>query len=315
MADEIKISTTFEWLPEEERSFQEKLGKLWSTWRRQPLGLIGGFLIVFFVLLAFFASAIAPHDPEDFAGTRLEAPSFSFLLGTDNLGRDVLSRTIYGAQVSIAAGLASAFIAVGLGSTFGLISAYAGGWADLVIQRLLEVLASFPGLILALIMISVLGRSDSRGGNLLQVMWDLRSLEAAIGLTLVFAIMRIIRAAVLKERSLPYIEAGISIGATPVRIIWRHIAPNIFPFVLISFSTIIGATILIEASLSFLGFGVSAGTPSWGADLSSRNREFFTIAPWLVVGPGVALSLTVLSYNFFGDALRDILDPRLRGSQ
>ena len=314
MSERIDFAPMSEWVGEEKKTLRERLKRLWAIWRQQPLGLIGAFFIVLFVILAFFASSIAPYEAKDFAGDRLESPSLSFPMGTDNLGRDVLSRTIYGAQVSIAAGLTSAFIAVGLGTIFGLISAFAGGWVDLIIQRGLEVLASFPGLILALIMISVLGRSDARGGNLLQVAWDLRALEAAIGLTLVFAIMRIIRSAVLKERSLPYIEACYSIGTSPARIIFRHIFPNIFSYVLVSFSTIIGATILIEASLSFLGFGVSAGTPSWGADLSSRNREFFNVAPWLMVGPGIALSLTVLSYNFLGDALRDVLDPRLRGT-
>src|SRR5690606_5482932 len=148
---------------------------------------------------------------------------------------------------------------------------------------------AFPGIVLALIMVSVLGRPNATGDNLIQVAWQLRTLEAVIALAFIFGNMRVIRAAVINERSRPYIEAAQAIGVSPVRILWRHILPNVLPYIVIAFSTVIGTVILIEAALSFLGYGVSSGTPSWGIDLSTKNREYFNVAPWLMLGPGAAL--------------------------
>jgi peptide/nickel transport system permease protein len=227
----------------------------------------------------------------------------------------VLSRTIYGAQVSIAVGFSAAIVAVFVGTCLGIVSGYIGGWVDMLIQRGLEVLASFPGLVLALVMVAAIGQPHESGSNIFVLAWQLRSLEFAIALAFIFGNMRVIRAAVLTERQLPYIEAAKSIGCSPIRILTRHILPNVVNYVIVSFSIIIGIVILIEASLSFLGYGVSITTPSWGIDLSNRNREYFLQAPWLIFGPGIALSLTVLGFNFLGDALRDMLDPRLRGSR
>jgi peptide/nickel transport system permease protein len=292
-----------------------RLSRLWQTWKKKPFGVVGAIFILFFVLVAFLAPYIAPYNAGDFAGGRLESPSGAHPLGTNNLGQDVLSRTIYGAQISIAAGITATLGAVVVGTFLGIVSGYSGGWIDLIIQRALEVLASLPGIVLALVLVAVLGRSNANGSNLVEIAWQLRTLELAIAISFIFGIMRIIRSAVIRERNLPYIEAAQCLGVPPVRILWRHILPNVMPYIIVAFSTIIGAVILIEASLSFLGFGVASGTPSWGIDLSARNREYFSIAPWLMVGPGVALSLTVLGYNFLGDALRDILDPRLRGSK
>jgi peptide/nickel transport system permease protein len=303
-------------LPAEDiRPSRSRLSSFWTTWKKKPGGLIGGMLIVAFILVAIFAPYIAPYSAGEFAGRRLESPSGEFPLGTNSLGQDVLSRTIFGAQISIAAGLAATTFAVVLGTFLGITSGYVGGWLDMIVQRGLEVLASLPGIVLALVMVSVLGRPNASGENLLTIAWQLRALELAIGISFIFGIMRIIRSAVIRERNLPYIEAAQSIGVPPSRILWRHILPNVLPLVIVAFSSIIGVVILIEASLSFLGYGVASGTPSWGIDLSARNREYFNVAPWLMVGPGVALSLTVLGYNFLGDALRDILDPRLRGSR
>lgn len=294
---------------------RSRLQKTWSTWRKKPFGVLGAIFIVFFIVIAFLAPYIAPYSPGDFAGSRLESPSGSHLLGTNNLGQDTLSRTIYGSQISIAAGFSATLLAVGVGTFLGIISGYAGGWIDLVINRSLEVLASLPGIVLALVLVAVLGRANANSTNLIEIAWQLRTLELAIAISFIFGNMRIIRSAVIRERNLPYIEAAKSLGVPPTRILWRHILPNVMPYIIVAFSTIIGAVILIEASLSFLGFGVSSGTPSWGIVLSARNREYFNVAPWLMIGPGVALSLTVLGYNFLGDALRDILDPRLRGSK
>ncbi len=314
MAQTVEVIPTV--FPGEARqTFSSYLSRQWSIWSRKPFGIIGGVMIIFFVFLALFAPLVAPYPARELAGGRLLPPSASFLLGTDSLGRDVLSRTIYGAQISIAAGLTATIISVTIGTFLGVVSGYLGGWVDVIVQRCLEVLASFPGLVLVLIMVSVLGRADASSKNLVGIAWQLRPLELAIAVSFVFSVTRIIRSAVLKERNLPYIEAAHTLGVPTTRILWRHILPNVMPYVIVAFSSIIGSVILIEAALSFLGYGVAAGTPSWGIDLSARNREYFNVAPWLMLGPGVALSLTVLGYNFLGDALRDILDPRLRGSR
>jgi len=291
------------------------LSTAWQPWKKRPLGVFGAVIVLVAVVVAIIAPVIAPFDPKEFAGGRLESPSSEHPIGTNNLGQDVLSRTIYGAQISIAVGISASIVGVGVGTVLGLISGYAGGWIDLVVQRLLEVLASFPGLILALVVVSAVGRPQESGSNLLVLTWQLRNLEAAIALSLVFSSMRVIRSAVIVERGMAYIEAAKTIGCGPARLIWRHIMPNVAPYIIFTYTAIIAVVVLVEASLSFLGFGVSAGTPSWGIDLSSWNRDYFLQAPWLMAGPGIALSLTVLGFNFLGDALRDILDPRLRRSR
>jgi len=296
-------------------SFSETLLAAARPWLRRPLGLFG--LVV--VLLAFFtaiaAPLLSPFDAQTFVGASLESPNGKHLLGTNNLGQDVLSRTIYGAQVSMAVGFWATFIGVAGGTFLGIVSGYFGGWLDLIVQRVMEVLASFPGIMLALIVVAALGRPKEGGSDILVLSWQLRSLSLAISLGFIFGVMRVIRSAVLKEKSLPYIEAAVTLGASTPRIMFRHILPNVFPFVIVTFTTIIGAVILIEAGISFLGYGVSIGTPSWGLDLSNRNREYFLTAPWVMAGPSIALTLTVLGFNFLGDTLRDILDPRLRGSR
>jgi peptide/nickel transport system permease protein len=302
--------------PLETGSLRRSVAAAWAPWRKRPLGVIGAVIIVLACLLAVSAPVLAPHKPSDFAGTRLESPSSSFWLGTNALGQDVLSRTLYGAQVSIAVAVASTVLGVGLGTLLGVLSAFYGGWLDLIVQRIMEVLASFPGLILVLMIVAALGKpSAAREGNFIYLIWDLRSLSIAIAAGLVFGVMRVIRSAVLKERSLPYIEAARTIGASGTRIMLRHILPNVFPYVIVTFSSIVGFIILLEAGISFIGYGVSIGTASWGSDLSGQNRDFFLDAPWVMLGPGIALTLTVMGANFLGDTLRDILDPRLRGSR
>jgi peptide/nickel transport system permease protein len=297
------------------RSFRASLGATWAQWRRRPLGVFGLVVVIFAFILAIGAPYIAPHDPQAFVGDRLESPSGDHLLGTNSLGQDVLSRTIYGAQVSMAVAFCATFIGVAAGTVLGLLSGYFGGWVDMGSQRFMEVLASLPGLMLVLIVVAALGRPQESGTDVFVLGWQLRSLSLAISLGFIFGVMRVIRSAVLKERSLPYVEAAVTIGASTPRVIFRHILPNVFPFVIVTFTTIFGAVILIEAGVSFLGYGVSIGTPSWGLDLSGRNREFFLTAPWVMLGPGIALTLTVLAFNFLGDTLRDVLDPRLRGSR
>ncbi len=298
-----------------QETFRRRFRKAMTPWLRRPLGLLGGVIIAFMVFLAITAPLVAPNDPRAFVGKRLESPSSHFLLGTNNLGQDDFSRTIYGAQISIAVGLTSTVLGVGIGMILGIVTGYFGGWVDILTQRALEILASFPGLFLALLVITVLGRPGEVSNNVVQIAWQLKTLEIAVAMAFIFGSTRIVRSAVLSQRNMAYVDAAKSIGAGSNRILWRHILPNVLPFVIVSFTTIIGIVILIEAALSFLGYGVSVGTPSWGVDLSTSNRTYFVRAPWLMVGPGVALSMTVLGFNFVGDALRDILDPRLRGSR
>jgi peptide/nickel transport system permease protein len=297
-------------------SFARRLAIAWAPWQRRPLGVLGAIVVIVAFTLALTAPLIAPYDPRQFVGTRLESPNSTFLFGTNLLGQDVLSRMIYGAQVSLAVALSATVLGVGLGTALGVLSAYYGGWMDLIIQRILEVLASFPNLVLVLMVVAALGRpSGVKEGNFMTLAWELRTLSLAIALNLVFGVMRVIRSATLKERELLYVEAARTIGASSTRIMFRHILPNVFPFVIVTFSSLIGFIILVEAGISFLGYGVSIGTPSWGFDLSGRNRDFFFEAPWMMLAPGIALTLTVMGFNFLGDTLRDILDPRLRGSR
>jgi len=297
-------------------SFGRRLAIAWAPWKQRPLGVLGAIVIILAFGCALTAPLIAPYDPRDFVGGRLESPSGEFLLGTNLLGQDVLSRAIYGAQVSLAVALSATVLGVGLGTTLGVLSAYYGGWVDLIVQRALEVLASFPGVVLVLMIIAALGKpSGVEEGNFATLAWSVRTLSLAIAMNLIFGVMRVIRSATLKERELVYVEAARTIGASSTRIMFRHILPNVAPYVIVTFSSLIGFIILVEAGIAFLGFGVSIGTPSWGLDLSGQTRDYFFDAPWIMVAPGVALVLTVMGFNFLGDTLRDILDPRLRGSR
>jgi peptide/nickel transport system permease protein len=283
--------------------------------RRWPLGAFGAVLMILFLFLGIFAPFVAPNDPRDFAGGRLESPNAEFWFGTNNLGQDIYSRTIFGAQISLAIGFSSVLFGISVGTFLGLMGGYFGGKIDLVIQRAVEIIAAFPGLVLALVVIAALGRPDSRATDVFNQTWEMRTLIIAIGLAFVFATTRIIRSVVLSERERAYVEAAYSMGATPFRVVGRHLLPNTFPYIIVSGTIVIGIAILLEAALSFLGYGVSPGTPSWGMDLSGRNRDYFIDAPWMAIAPGVALSLTVLGINLLGDALRDGLDPRMRGSR
>ena len=314
MTQDAGVVAPFE-TPLRRQTWRGRLSGALRPWRKQPLGIMGGVIIALLLFLAFFAPLVAPNDPREFVGRRLESPSSQFLLGTNNLGQDVFSRTLYGAQIAVAVGVVSTVLGVGLGAVLGIITGYVGGWLDMLTQRALELLASFPGLFLALLVITVLGRPGETGASLWGIAWELRWLEVAIGIIFVFGQTRIIRSATMTERNMTYVMAAHSIGVGPFRILYRHILPNVMPYIIVSFTTIIGIIILLEAAISFLGYGAPSGVPSWGTDLSARNREFFVQAPWLIAGPGVALSLTILGFNFFGDALRDILDPRLRGSR
>jgi peptide/nickel transport system permease protein len=289
--------------------------------RRQPTGFIGAVIMAAFVVIAVTAPLIVPFEATRSVSRPLQPPGTvdpktgkHFWLGTDAIGQDVLSRALQGSQISLAVGLTVILINVGLGTLLGLMAGYFQGPVDYVIQRSGEVWSAFPELIALLLIVSLLGTPHTTGGNLLTIAWDLRNLIFAFTIGAVFGGSRIVRGVTLSLKQNDYVLAARALGARDVRIILRHLLPNVMPFVIVGATAGLGAVILGEAALSFLGLGVAPGTPSWGQDFSGRNRLFFREAWWVAVAPGTAISLTVLGVNLFGDALRDLLDPRLRGS-
>ena len=268
---------------------------------RNPVG--GGSAIVLFGLIgaAVVAWAGFGGDPYTSLGGRLDSPNREFLFGTDQIGRDVFARVLQGAVISLYVGFLATGLAGGLGSLVGLVSGFAGGWLDLVMQRVVDALLSIPGLVLALFFAAVFDPSTETG-------------VLAITIAITPAVSRVIRSAVLAAKENVYVEAARTIGATPLRIMVRHVLPNVTAPILIMMSTLLGAAILIEASLAFLGMGAQEPDPSWGVMLRSA-RQFMEVAPWLVLAPGAAISVTVLAFNLLGDRIRDVLDPRLRGSR
>lgn len=268
---------------------------------RNPVG--GGSAVVLIGLIgaAVVAWAGFGGDPYTSLGGRLDSPNREFLFGTDQIGRDVLARVLQGAVISLYVGFLATGLAGGLGSLVGLVSGFAGGWLDLVMQRVVDALLSIPGLVLALFFAAVFDPSTETG-------------VLAITIAITPAVSRVIRSAVLAAKENVYVEAARTIGATPLRIMVRHVLPNVTAPILIMMSTLLGAAILIEASLAFLGMGAQEPDPSWGVMLRSA-RQFMEVAPWLVLAPGAAISVTVLAFNLLGDRIRDVLDPRLRGSR
>ena len=272
--------------------------------RRQPLGAIGGVLVAFFIFVAVFAPLVAPYDPERIDLRRaLEGPSSTYRLGTDDIGRDVLSRLIWGARLSMIVGFGAVLISGIVGTVVGVFSAYIGGWVDHVIMRLVDAWIAMPGLIILITILGIVRRTDY---NLVLAML------IALAFLRIAPAARVYRSAVLELRSRPYIDAAQSLGANPVRIMVRHVLPNVFPLILITTTVALPGTILAEASLSFLGFG-PAGETSWGQMLSVDGREYFRRQPGLAIYPGLLITASVFGFNMFGDALRDILDPRMRG--
>jgi peptide/nickel transport system permease protein len=270
--------------------------------RKKPLGAAGGALMLVMLLTAVFADILDTHDPiaTEAAGT-LARPSNAHWLGTDHLGRDIYSRIVHGARVSLIVGLGSTVLGSFLGGIIGLLSGYAGGKTDLIAQRLLDILQGLPLLVLALVMAASLGPS-------------IPNVIVAISIPIVPRAARVIRASVLSIREMQYVEAARAVGLRHLRIAFRHVLPNtIGPFIVLMTAQL-GAAILTEAALSFLGLGVPEPYPSWGRMLSVSAAEYAQKAPHLVLFPGVAISLAVFGSNLFGDALRDTLDPRLRGA-
>jgi peptide/nickel transport system permease protein len=256
-------------------------------------------------LASVLARWISPYDPVaiDFAAM-LAAPSPAHLFGTDQFGRDVLARIIYGARTALSIGFWSSFIGCTGGTVIGVASAYFGGKTDLIIQRFTDLLMSFPIIVLVLIVGVMLGKQQVVGVDV--------NLILAIALPILSRAVRVVRAAALAVREMPYVEAAQAAGCRHTRIMFRHIAPNVIAPYLILLTAYIGQAILLEASLSFLGLGVTEPTPAWGLMLSGRSSDFYREAPWMIVFPGLAISLSVFAFNLFGDSLRDRLDPRFR---
>jgi peptide/nickel transport system permease protein len=268
--------------------------------RQRPLGAIGAAIIVVMMLAAALAGFIAPYNPlvNDY-GAMLEAPSAKHWLGTDSFGRDVLSRVIYGSRTALWVGFASAFVGATLGAIIGVASAYCGGRTDLFLQRLMDLLLSFPLIILALVVVSVLGTGTT-------------NVIVAITVPMLPRCALVVRSSALALREMPFVEAARALGFGPARIILRHMLPNVMAPYLIMLTAFLGQAILLEASLSFLGLGVAEPQAAWGLMLRGAAVEFAERAPWMAVFPGIAISLAVFAFNLLGDSLRDALDPKLR---
>ena len=270
---------------------------------RRPLGAFGLILVFVMIAAAILADRIAPYDPTALSFKDLLAPpSPEHLLGTDNFGRDVFSRLLFGARTALLVGFSASIVGCTLGLVLGIVGAYFGGRTDQIIQRLMDVLLSFPLIVIAIAVVAALGTGEDKIGNVI----------AAITVPIIPRVSRVVRSSALSVVQMPYIEATRSVGARAMRIMFRHIAPNVFAPYLIMMTAFLGQAILLEASLSFLGLGVFEPTPSWGLMLRGAGMQFLERAPWLAIAPGIAISLSVFGFNLFGDSLRDALDPRLR---
>ena len=272
-------------------------------WKEKPLGTASGIIVLLLILVAIFADVLAPYRyTEPHLVDRLTGSSARYLLGTDHLGRDFLSRIIIGARVSILVGLVVTAINVVVALLVGGTSGFLGGKLDLGVQRFVDAWMAFPGLLILLTIMSIAGRGVP------QVILVL-GISGGIGGS------RIVRGTVIGIKENVYFQAAEAIGNTRWRAFIRHVLPNIMPVIIIIFSMSIGGVILSLASLGFLGFGLPPATPDWGGMLSREGRQHMEVAPWLALFPGLALTITIYSLNMFGDAIRDLLDPRLRGSE
>ena len=277
--------------------------------RQQPLGSLGIVLIITMMLAAIFAQHVAPFNPEDvdfeaspaFGGG---APSLAHPLGADAFGRDILSRLIYGARTALSIGFLSAFFGCSIGAIIGTSSAFFGGKVDLLVPRFIDLMLSFPIIVLAIIVIAVFPKSVVLGVDV--------NVIVAIAIPFIPKTARVIRSQALAVVTLPYVDAARTNGFSSMRIIFRHILPNVTAPFLILITAFIGQAILLEASLSYIGLGVVEPTPSWGLMLSGVNTDYYRTAPWMIIFPGLAVSIAVFSFNLFGDSLRDWLDPKLK---
>lgn len=292
-----------------EDAFTDKIPKranpMMQFIRAQPLGFFGFLIVLMYFVFAVGAAWIAPHHPEavDFAAM-LTAPSADHLFGTDQYGRDVFSRLVYGSRTALGVGILSALFGCTVGAIIGATSGYFGGIIDDLIQRIVDIMLSFPIIVLAMVVVAVLGRNQLFGVDL--------NLIAAIALPMIPRMARIARSSTLSIAQMPYIDAARAAGYSHARIVLRHILPNIIAPYLIMTTAFIAQAILLEASLSFLGLGVTEPTPAWGLMLSGSSADFYQAAPWMILFPGLAITLAVFAFNLLGDSLRDWLDPRMK---
>jgi peptide/nickel transport system permease protein len=287
---------TIEALPERDSVAETMVGFI----RRQPLGAAGLFIALVMIAMALFADYITAYDPEaaNFEDM-LVPPNLEHPLGTDDFGRDILTRIIYGARTALIVGFFAAFIGSVIGLVLGVASAYFGGRIDLFFQRVMDVFLAFPSIIMALAVVAVLGTG-------------LQNVIIAIMLPMIPQCARVVRSNALAIREIPYVDAARACGFSNARIILRHMSPNVMAPYLIMFTSFVGQAILAEASLSYLGLGVQEPIPAWGLMLRSGAEEYAESAPWAAIFPGLAITLAVFAFNLFGDALRDVLDPKLR---
>jgi peptide/nickel transport system permease protein len=278
-----------------------RLTDLGRAARKNPIGALAGVICILIVLLALLGPSIAPYSPNDTTFPRLSSPSLSHPFGTDNLFRDMFSRILVGARNSLGVGFAAVFISTLIGVVLGVGSGYLGGAVDGIVSRIIDIMLAYPGLVFLIFVVTIFGST-------------FLSISLAIGLYMTPIATRVVRSAAISVRHQSYIEAALSVGCSPLRIMFRHVLPNVASSVIVISTLQIGTAILIEAALSFIGLGVSSATnPSWGRMLQ-ETKPVWQAAWWTAVVPGFAISVTVLVYNLFGDALRDALDPRLRGS-
>ncbi|MFC1939519.1 ABC transporter permease [Chloroflexota bacterium] len=280
-----------------------RLGELLTRLvKEKPLGTLGGIIVLVFLTVGIFADLIAPYGYNEFdLSARLSPPSSEHILGGDSLGRDLLSRIVYGARISLYVGLAAAGLTASAATIIGTISGFYGGKTDAIIQRFVDAFMCFPAMFLYLTLMAVVGPGI---GQVIMVLGTIEGVRQS----------RVVRSAVIGIKGLQYVEAAKAIGANPIIILTRHILPNILAPIIIIFTVFTAHMIIREATLSFLGFGVPPPIPTWGGMLSQGGRHYMIKAPWLAVWPGLALAVVVYGINMLGDAMRDILDPRLRGN-
>ncbi len=285
----------------EENRFASALAVARRLIRQKPLGFAGFLLLVLITLLAIFAPWIAPVDPNSLSIDILQGPSALHWFGTDTTGRDVFSRVAWGGRVSLLVGVTATLLGTGTGAVIAVVTAYLGGKVDIIAQRFMDIIWAFPSLIVAMVLMFVIGTST-------------RNVIFAISIVVVPSAARVVRSQVLAVKETEYTTAARAIGASDMRIMWHHITRNcLAPYIIVA-SITLGGAITTEASLSFLGMGIPPPTPSWGRDLFGAARQYAELAPWMAIAPGVALSLAVYGFNLLGDAVRDVLDPRLRGA-
>ena len=270
-----------------------------ARFTKNKAALISAFVLVVMIIIAIFGPSIAPYDPVKIGtGPRLSPPSRTFLFGTDQFGRDVFSRVLYGTRLTMQASVLAVIVAAGIGIPLGLIAGYAGKWPDNIISRFIDILLAFPGILLALIIVAILGTG-------------LAKVQIAVGVSLIPAYARLVRGSVLSAKENVYVEAARAAGCSPFRIATRHILPNIFTPLLVLSTTALGWAIIIATSINFIGLGVQPPTPEWGADLGAA-RSYLGVAWWPGTFPGLAILITILSINLIGDGLQNALDPRLK---